>query len=132
MKKLFSVLLALVLLVPMLALAAPQTVDLDTMSLDELIAFNQQVVKAIMANKDFKEVSVPSGAYEVGVHIPAGDYEITTTATMGTITVTGTSAFPSMHIISKQEGLGRLVLKDGETIEISCVTIFKPFAGLGF
>lgn len=133
MKKLILVALAVAMLLPCIALAAPQTIDLEAMSFDDLKKLSNDVFKAMMASADFKEVPVPAGSYVIGDQIPAGEYNISTKSVMATITVTNKeSSFPDLKIISEGEDIGRMVLEDGMSIEFSAGVIFKPFAGLGF
>lgn len=80
MKKLFSVVLAALLLFSSLtAFAAPETVDLSAMSLKDLQALEARVQAAMWASGDWQEVKVPAGAYAVGSEIPAGKWTITIT-----------------------------------------------------
>jgi len=73
MKKVLSVLVALVLLLPAIALAE---VDLTGMSYDELVALKDQINLAIWNSEEWQEVSVPAGVYTVGEDIPVGKWTI--------------------------------------------------------
>ena len=57
-------------------LAAPQTIDLDTITYDEAVALKDQLNLAIWNSAEWQEVTVPQGIYEVGVDIPAGHWTI--------------------------------------------------------
>ena len=76
MRKLIAILVTLMLTVPCIAFAAPQTIDFDTMSYKELVELKSQIDKAIWASEDWQEVTVPQGVYEVGVDIPVGHWTI--------------------------------------------------------
>lgn len=75
MKKLLTILLILAL-VPVHALAAPQTIDLETMTVDELSALKDQLNGAIWSAADWEEVVVPQGVWAIGEDIPAGHWTI--------------------------------------------------------
>lgn len=80
MKKLFSLVLAALLLLSVVpASAAPETVDLGAMSLDELRALEQRIVEAMWASDAWQSVEVPVGAYKVGTEIPEGKWTVTAT-----------------------------------------------------
>ncbi len=75
MKKWFVLLMILALL-PVCALAASETIDLETMSFDELVALKSKVELAMWGAKEWQEVTVPQGVYTVGEDIPAGHWTI--------------------------------------------------------
>ncbi|MBO7669877.1 MAG: hypothetical protein J6S60_04735 [Oscillospiraceae bacterium] len=58
------------------ALAAPETVDLASMSLEDLEALRLRVLEAMWQTDAWQSVEVPEGAYEIGVEIPAGRWTI--------------------------------------------------------
>ncbi|MEG1472333.1 MAG: hypothetical protein RSC40_05530 [Clostridia bacterium] len=76
MKKLVSVLLIVLFLVPTFAFAE---VDLSGMSFDELVALKDQINKAIWESDTWQEVTVPQGVYVVGDDIPEGNWNIKAT-----------------------------------------------------
>lgn len=73
MKRILSLLIALLLLLPAAAFAQ---IDLSGMSYDELVALKDQINKAMWESKEWQEVTVPQGVYEVGVDIPEGHWSI--------------------------------------------------------
>lgn len=77
MKRLFCALLAAALFLTPVALAARQTIDLEAMSYDELVALKDRVLLAMWASEDWQEVTVPQGIYTIGEDIPAGHWTIT-------------------------------------------------------
>lgn len=134
-----------------------QTLDFNTMSLDELITLKEQINLAFWSLQEWQEVVVPPGVYEIGVHIPEAHW--TVTATDGTsphITFfselndskTGSNGYiiDSVSLTSKTYKRGfdenrdieffDFELKKGKYIEIeSGSVIFTPYSGkpdLGF
>ena len=74
MKKLFSALLAVLMLCT--ASASAKTIDLSSMSYDELVALKDQINLALWESEKWEEVTVPQGVYQVGADIPAGHWTI--------------------------------------------------------
>lgn len=75
MKKLLAALLIMTLL-PIYALAAPQTIDLEIMTVKDLTEFKDQLNLAIWNSTEWKEVTVPQGIWEIGKDIPVGHWTI--------------------------------------------------------
>lgn len=73
MKRIISILLVLVLLIPCIAFA---DIDLSGMSYDELVALKDQINLAIWNSKEWQEVTVPQGVWKVGEDIPAGTWTV--------------------------------------------------------
>ena len=78
MKKLVSLLLV-VTLAFVVTVSCAESIDLSSLSYDELIALSSKITMEIMSRPDFKTVKVPPGAYMVGKDIPAGKWTITAT-----------------------------------------------------
>lgn len=130
MKKLIALALILVSLIPAAAFA---DVDLSGMSFDELVSLNGKLLEEIMSRDEFKEVTVPTGAYTVGEDIPAGTYSLAmATGTYGgMIQINGYQ--DAYTVTSTDPIVGKVTLKDGDSVEISMGSIvFKPYVGLGF
>lgn len=73
MKKMFlSIFLSILLAMP----SASCAVNLEAMSFSDLVELRRQIELELMSRKDWKEVLVQEGIYEVGVDIPAGHYTI--------------------------------------------------------
>ena len=70
------------LLLAITPIARAESVDLSTLSYEELITLNTQIQTEIMSRPEFKTVLVPPGAYKVGDEIPAGKWKITATEGM--------------------------------------------------
>lgn len=79
MKRMLTALLLIALFLPASALAEPNASDLDLsgLSLNELIALQERVTKAMWETDEWQEVFVPIGVYEVGTDIPADHWTIT-------------------------------------------------------
>lgn len=128
MKKILTLLLIIIALSgSLVAYASP--VDLSSLSFADLIALHSEVFAAIIQHDDFKEVKVPAGEYRVGTDIPAGEYKLTTDAVMAMVIV---NDYESMYTLTNSEGVGRFVVKDGDTLSVSGSVIFAPYVGLGF
>lgn len=153
MKKFICLLLAL--LIPTMAFAS--TIDLSGLSFDELVELKEQINLAIWECKEWQEVTVPQGVWEVGKDIPAGAWVIRcATASFATITIgskineskTGIdySGFIDMvNVVSPEspayeEGQSlteySVTVKNGDVIEIDYSSVlFTPYTGkpdLGF
>lgn len=74
MKRILSAVLALLLLLPALALAE---IDLSGLSYKELVALKDRINLAMWESEEWQRVTVPQGVYRVGEDIPAGHWTIT-------------------------------------------------------
>lgn len=138
MKKVLSLLLV-VLLVALSVPSFASDIDLSSMSFDDLVALKLKVENEIMSRPENKEVSVPAGIYEIGVHIPAGEYTLTADGSYAAITVSTTDDFEdyaamiSIDSIDEDTPVGRMSLKTGQFVKIEYGSImFTTFTGLGF
>lgn len=130
MKKLIALALVILSLIPVAVLA---DVDLSSMSYDELVSLNSKLFAEIISRPEFKEVTVPTGTYNVGEDIPAGTYSLgLANGTFGSmIQINGFQG--SYAVTSTDQTVGKVVLKEGDSVEISMGSIiFKPYVGLGF
>ena len=73
MKKLFALVLTLLLLMPV---AFAEDIDLSGLSFEELAALRDRIQYEMMTRDEWQEVTVPHGVWEVGVDIPAGTWTI--------------------------------------------------------
>ena len=128
MKKLICMLLVMCLL-PVVGLC---DVDLSSMSYDELVTLSQQITVEIMSRPEWKEVSVPTGTWEIGTDIPAGMYSIRTTSKKATIWYTKKSGIRDYIYVYPEEPLGKIELLEGTTLEINTEVIISPPLSLGF
>lgn len=139
MKKLVIAFLILAL-VPVTALAAPQTIDLDTMSYADLLSLRQSVDQAMMDSPEWKGVEVPQGAYAIGTDIPAGKYTIECADVFVMICFFDTedgafsySGSPTKTCKLWSDDSMSVDFVDGTFIRVDNGSVlFKPYTGLGF
>jgi hypothetical protein len=76
-----------------------------------------------------KEYSLSSGEYDVGVHIAAGEYVVVPIKSANIFVYRGGSLKTSEYLsVSDEDEIGRLVLQEGDKIEISGGKLsFKPY-----
>lgn len=72
MKKLICIILVICLF-PVICFAET---DLSSLTYDELVALKDQINLAIWNSKEWQEVTVPQGIWEVGKDIPAGTWTV--------------------------------------------------------
>ena len=80
MKKIYALILAAVILlaIPTVAFATSGKLDIDLskLSYEELVELKDQINLAIWQSKEWEEVEVPQGIWEVGKDIPEGKWTI--------------------------------------------------------
>jgi hypothetical protein len=138
MKKLLAIITIITLLTVPVALAADAP-NLSTLSYDDLVSLKIAIEQELAKRPETKSVKVPQGTYIVGQHIPAGEYSITTNAMAVMITVYKDEDVSSImnavesHPVSKDQSVGRIILKDGQALTIALGSaIFVKYSGLGF
>lgn len=129
MKKLLCLLL--VILIPVAAIAET---DLSSMTYDDLIALNRQIIAEIMNRPEWKEVTVPAGMWIIGQDIPEGYYSIRAT---GKIAITSSAPEGSQrddfyHVLGADGEVGKEFFKSGNIFKTSNPVILAPPKGLGF
>ena len=138
MKKLAAFILALCLMVPVLSLADPVTIDLSEMSFEDLVALKNEVNAAIIATGESKDVAVPMGDYIVGRDIPAGAYKASMSrgavVAMLVIYDKPDGDILGFYTTSEEDPeIGLIQLEDGNLLEITFAAfVFNKFAGLDF
>lgn len=121
-----KVLVFLVLFIfPVVSLAES---DLSSMSTEELIVLQTSIINELMQRNEVKSVDVPQGEYIVGIDIPAGNYTVSTTSYSSLMV----NEFEDYYSITPDQKIGKLVLVDGDTINIGGSCIFETYIGLGF
>ena len=90
-----------------------------------------------MSRPEWKEVKVPTGIWKIGVDIPAGEYSISTESPAITVTVyEGESkengTLVSFNLVTKDEPIGKIVLKEGCIIDLLGSVTFAPPLSLDF
>lgn len=131
MKRFLIVLVALSLFV---TCAFAESIDLESMTTDDLVAL-RDAINAELAKRNFaeKEVTVPAGTYIIGEDIPAGNYTFYCADDLVQVEITGSKGVYVGHVLMKDEVVGKQPLEAGWTIKISYGSlIFTPYAGLGF
>ena len=131
MKKLIAFSAAILLMISSAA-AAP---DLSGYTYDELIALRHYFTLEIMRRPEWKEVTVPSGNWIVGVDIPAGSYSISPSGTGAYIRIIDDKGniIVSQGVRNESNSIGKISVKDAYTIEIETGSlIFAPSIVLEF
>lgn len=119
-------LIAVILFLPALASAE---IDLKAMTVEELVVLKTAIVKELLERNEIKEVSVPAGEYTVGEDIPAGNYTVYADSAACMLTV---NEYEALHYLGEGNHIGKLVLKDGDVVNIVGSCIFTVYQGLGF
>lgn len=143
MKNTFRIIsLLLVLLFSTIVFANAETIDLSTLSFDELVALRQQIDMAIMQSDEWKQVTVPVGTYIIGKDIPSGDYAVAYTGRVQSFLciypdIQSVGDYQcSSHLLSSMMGnttIGKLCLTEGQVIVIEYgELVFSPYKGLDF
>lgn len=128
MKKLACILVVVLIMIPFASFAEN---NLASMSFDELVALKNRIMAELVERGELKEVKVPAGTYTVGDQIPAGEYSVAL-AKGGILAAVIVNEYEDIYAVTEEDGIGRLVLEKGDTVEISSTVIFTKFAGLGF
>jgi hypothetical protein len=115
-KRILSTLLCLILMAPA-AMAEPQTVDLDTMTLEELQELQLRVVAAMWKTDGWQSVEVPEGAYEIGVEIPAGKWTLTPRE----------GEYVTIQVVSKLNATGTREANNAQTYAYQVITSASSF-----
>ena len=128
MKRLACFMLVILMMIPFTAFAE---YDLASMTADELVALQNQIMAELFARGELKEVRVPAGKYVVGEHIPEGEYSVVL-AEGGFMAAVMLNQYEGIYSVTDDSSIGRLVLAKGDIVEISGTVVFTKFAGLGF
>ena len=77
LKRILSLMLSFMFVLAAInSLAEPETIDLSTMTFEELLDLQMRVHTAMIYTDDWQSVTVPAGVYTVGKEIPAGKWTI--------------------------------------------------------
>ena len=77
MKKLICALLAVVLVGCLMLPACAESIDLSSLTWEELLELKAAITMEQLSRDEWEEVEVPQGVYKVGEDIPAGKWTIT-------------------------------------------------------
>lgn len=122
MKKLIC--LIIILMIPVTALA-----EYSSMTFDELVSLREKLLLEIMNRPEWEETELDAGSYRVGRNIPSGIYRIVPKNTYVTLSVYDGSKMICNYAIYGEE-IGRLVLDDGDRLEIDATIIIMPYTGV--
>lgn len=128
MKKVLVLMLSVMLALPCLSLAA-DPIDLSGYSVDELIELKTAIVGELMERKEIKSANIPSGEYIIGEDIPAGTYSIASGGRSALVTV---NQYMQSYAVHKDEGVGKIVLEDGDVFNTSNAIILTTYTGIVF
>lgn len=113
-----------------------EAVQYELMCRGYKFSFDEQSNEASVQKEEteLKEVTVPAGKYTIGSDIPAGTYTLNTADYLSIVSIWDASGgLVTMHTLSAQASVGKIELKNGQSIEINgSAVVFKPYAGLGF
>ena len=138
MKKIFSLLLVFVILSMPAALA--EEIDLSKFSYQELQALYRKVRIEMIQRPEWKDVIVHQGIYVIGKDIPEGEYTISVSPDqVGNVVLWGYAKDDYetdgglLYNGILEEGnnvIGRIELKNGNILELSCQVVFSPLKGV--
>ena len=118
--KRFIICIIVCLIIPVCVVA--ESIDLSSLSFDELNALQQQISKEIVSRPEWKETIVPSGIWVVGQDIPAGVYCISMADDVG--------AYIQVEDPTKEKSYERLVFYEGITqpaLKMSRLTLINGY-----
>lgn len=131
MKKL---LLSIVIFSFLFSCAGAERVDLSTLSFADLLSLRSALDAEIISRPEWKEVTVPAGTWTVGSDIPAGAYSArSATGELARLICTTPSGRQKESIwLSSNKVLGKILLEDGDTVELTDQVVFSPPLSIGF
>lgn len=133
MKRFLFLLVALSLFV---TCAFAESVDLESMTTDEIVDLQSDIIKELTArNFPTKRFTVPMGEYIVGVDIPAGNFRVIYWGkSISCVSVVDANGdYVCMHTLENSAVIGKLPLVEGQTISILYdKATFLPYNGIEF
>ena len=130
MKKIITVVMVICLF---LSCASAETVDLSAMSYDQLLALRSQINTEIISRPEWKEVTVPAGAWIVGADIPEGFYCIKSTHSQNLVQLNDSSDYSELYkYLNEGEIVGKAEFKKGLVFNCHYEVILTPAVSLGF
>ena len=138
MRKLFTVVLVLSMLMPAAALA--DLPDISGLTQEELIELNRMIQVRLFDEKLAEGVTIHPGVYTVGEDLPAGVYRAEAIIPEEAYVMGSALVFNpddrfmdvSGSVIGNgYENIGKIVMEDGQIFEVSIYSIrLFPYAGL--
>lgn len=129
MKKLLSLILIIVCLT---GFAAAETIDLASLSFEDLLTLRNQLNAEIMSRPEWKVVKVPRGTWKIGEDIPEGTYSISAPAYSSVEIFDGNGKTVVEHFIFSDSPVGKVTLKNGWTMEVRGQISIAPPISLDF
>lgn len=137
MKRLFAVCMILVLICAAIS-ASAGTLDLSSMTYQDLVQLQRKVVFEIMGRPEWRQVTVPAGTWRVGDDIPAGYYSISTEGrALVCVWLRNKDDYADngryyYDILTADKPCGKIILKTGMLVDTDAPVIFAPPMSLGF
>lgn len=104
--------------------------DLASMSDDDLFSLETAIQAEKISRGIAKSADVPQGSYIIGQDIPAGTYSISTAGILTTLVLKNPDgSTDNTQILSSKSPIGKIVLSNGQIIEISDATVFTVYSG---
>lgn len=141
MKKAFVLVIALVILSSAcLAVTLP---DLSGYSYGELRELLQQTMSEMKSRPEWKSFEVPKGVWVIGEDIPAGSYSVKSVDSEKYTNVflwgaehrnfeKGGGNLLNESLYKEDNYIGKIILKDGNVLELSGAVILGPVQTFGF
>ena len=126
MRRIICMLLAVFLFLPAISCAE---IDIKSLSTDELLELKASILQELMDRGEIKSATVPAGKYVVGEDIPEGKYSMSTDQLLVTVVI---NEYDDMYVISPDNGIGKLTLKAGDTLQVTSTVILTKYTGLTF
>ena len=133
----------ILILIILLVSAAAIAEDLSTMSYADLMDLRDRCQRELMTRPEWKQVTVPTGLWTVGIDIPAGEYTIDVADPEGYASIlvwgykkndyeTNGGMLICEGIGMGESILGKIPLENGNVGEISGMVIMMPVQPLNF
>lgn len=129
MKKLVAMIL---LIVCMAGVATAETIDLSSLSFEDLMALRNQLNEEIISRPEWRSVNVPEGTWIIGEDIPEGTYSISAPAYTSIEIYDEKGKKISTHHIFFDLPVGKAILKAGWTLEAKGPISIAPPISLEF
>ena len=143
MKKTVCFILCVVVLFAFVTVSTAESIDLTSLSFDELQTLQEKISAEIKSRPEWKGVKVPAGIWTVGVDIPEGEYSISMVNEDGTgkmsiwgkavddYVTNGGCVYPLVFGY-EYKTFGKVYLKDGYIVDSTLETYFSEPLKLGF
>lgn len=141
-------LLLIICFILLFPLAHAETIDMNKYTNQQLIDLQSKIMLELSTRSGAKNIEVPAGTYVAGIDFPSGTYSVQTKGIfVQFVAYQNKSDMKAMleqtddfimafsrskqHIIDEENGIGKIVIDDGNVINIIGGTIFlTPYAGL--